>query len=174
MDTKEKKEAILKARSEKLAQTVIKSDALEGALNVLLFSLSGEIYGIESRFVDEVYPVKELVSLPSVPNFVSGLIQVRRKVFSIIDLRHLFGIAPSSNESNGKAIILKGAEMSFGLWTNEVLTMRWIPLSDLQPALPSMQGVYLEFIKGITNDRVVVLDGDKLLNTLTLVVSETK
>lgn len=163
MTATEKKEALLKSRSEKLAQMQQTEERSKNTIDLLLFTLLGETYGVESIYAQEVFPVKELTPLPSVPNYVSGVIQVRRKVYSLVDLRKFFGF-PLKNENNGsKAIILGNNEMAFGLLTEEVVGILSINTDDLQAALPSMQGIYLQFIKGITKDRVVVLDGEKLL-----------
>ena len=173
MITEEKKDILLKARSVKLAQIEEKAVKRVDGLNVVLFLLSGELYAVESQFVDEVFPIKEITALPAVPNFVLGVIQVRRKVYSVVDLRHLLGIPAKQNEENSRAIILKSPATAFGLLANEVLGMRTIANEELQPALPSMHGIYLEFIKGITPDRVVVLDGERILSTSTLIVSQS-
>ena len=62
--------------------------------------------------------------------------------------------------------------MAFGILAEEILGIKAEYHHDLQKPLPSMTGILLEFVKGITKEKVVVLDGSKLLNSSTLVVEQ--
>jgi len=49
---------------------------------------------------------------------------------------------------------------------------RWLALTDLQPSLPTLTGIRSEYLKGITGQRLVVLDAKKLLADRSIVVNE--
>src|SRR5579859_1438162 len=72
-----KKQAVLKARAKSLAQENKVMEGAEQHLEVVEFLLAYEKYGIESSYVREIYPLKELTPLPCTPAFVLGLINVR-------------------------------------------------------------------------------------------------
>lgn len=166
------KEAIFKARAEALASGGVKEESKQGALELVLFSLSKERYAIESIYIREVYPLKEITPLPCVPSFVNGVIQVRRKIYSVIDLRILFDLIIMPSQNPGKVLIIEKDKMAYGIYVEEILGVKTAFLNELQPPLPSMTGVHLEFVKGITKDYIVVLDGSKLLNSSTIVVEQ--
>jgi purine-binding chemotaxis protein CheW len=166
------KEAIFKARAEALALAEVKEESKQGALELALFSLSKERYAIESIFIREAYPLKGLTVLPCVPAFVKGVIQVRRKIYSVIDLRILFDLRITPNENLGKVLIIEKDKMAFGIFVEEILGVTTLFANELQLPLPSMTGVHHEFVKGISKDYIVVLDGNKLLNSSTVVVEQ--
>jgi purine-binding chemotaxis protein CheW len=63
-------------------------------------------------------------------------------------------------------------EMEFGILADSIIGVRTIPLTELQPSLPTLNGVREEYLKGVSKDRTVVLDGKKLLSDRKLIVHE--
>jgi purine-binding chemotaxis protein CheW len=47
-----------------------------------------------------------------------------------------------------------------------------IPLKDIQESLPTLTGIRAEYLKGVTNDRVTVLDAGKVLSDKSLIVHQ--
>src|SRR5438105_1526909 len=70
--SREEAEAILAARALALAEEP-GDDRETAGLEVLEFRLGFETYGIESAFVQEVYPLKDFTPLPCTPSFVLGI-----------------------------------------------------------------------------------------------------
>ena len=62
--------------------------------------------------------------------------------------------------------------MEFGILTNGVSGIRKIDLKHLQPALPTANEIQKKYIKGITTDRLIVIDGEILLNDKNIIVHE--
>lgn len=50
--------------------------------------------------------------------------------------------------------------------------MRGIPLGDIQPPLPTLTGIREEYLKGVTAERIVILDAEKLLSHPAILVHE--
>ena len=44
---------------------------------------------------------------------------------------------------------------------------------ELQEGLPTLTGIHQEFFKGITTDRLLVLDAEKLLSSSSVIVDQT-
>ena len=64
---------ILRERAQALARVPSAAAALESTLDLLEFRLASERYGLETRFVHEVHPLRELTPLPCTPEFVLAL-----------------------------------------------------------------------------------------------------
>ncbi len=60
----------------------------------LVFVLAGERYGIPVLDVREITQMMPFRSIPKVPPYVKGVINLRDKVIPVIDMRAKFGIAP--------------------------------------------------------------------------------
>lgn len=160
---------LLKRRAEELAKPKEKLD-LDESLEVLTFNLSDELYGIETKFAKEVFPLKTFTPLPTAPPFIMGLSNLRRKIVSIIDVRIFFSLAKKET-LHQKAILISDHEKEFALYCNEVLGIKKILLKDMQVSLPTLHGIKEEFLKGITKD-LTILDGNKLLYSKRMIVDE--
>lgn len=170
--SKEEREIILKERARIIA--LAESDKGSNSIRreVVVFALEKENYAIEATYVKEVYPLIDVTILPCVPPWVYGVINVRRKIYSVIDLKNLFGLEQNQENSEMKVIILEEGNMSFGILTDEIYGVKSIDLDSLQSQLPTQTHKSKEYFKGITKDRVIVLNGDKLLHSESLVVDE--
>jgi len=62
--------------------------------------------------------------------------------------------------------------MEFGILADTILGVRNMPLGDLQPSLPTLTGIREEYLRGVTRERVVVLDARKLLSDEKIIVNE--
>jgi purine-binding chemotaxis protein CheW len=167
----EDKKKILKERARLLAQEPEKKEAGE-TLEILGFSLAHERYGIETSFIREVYPLKEYTPLPCTPAFVFGLINVRGQILSIIDMRKFFELPEKGISDLNKVIILHNVSMEFGILADEIIGVKTIPLRQLQMTLPTLTDIREKYLKGVTQDQMVVLDAAKLLIDKDMIVHE--
>jgi purine-binding chemotaxis protein CheW len=62
--------------------------------------------------------------------------------------------------------------LELGILADAVLGVSLIPLTDLQPSLPTLTGVRADYLRGVTKEPMVVLDGQKLLSSPKLIVYE--
>ena len=136
------------------------------------FLLAYEKYGIESSYVREVYSLKELTPLPCTPLFVLGIINVRGQILSVIDIKKFFDLPEKGLADLNKVIILHSDSMEFGILADVMLGVRNVLLSELQPSLPTLTGIRQEYLKGITAERVVILDAEKLLSDKQIIIHE--
>lgn len=72
----------------------------------LVFSLAGERYGIPLSSVKEVIGITELTFVPNVPHFFKGLINLRGKIHSVIDLRTKLSLPETEYKQKETAIII--------------------------------------------------------------------
>ncbi len=168
--TGEEKNKILKERARKLAALVKTEEVREENLEVVEFLLSQEKYGFESQYIREVYPLENFTPIPCTPAFVLGVINVRGQILSIIDMGRFFDLPQKGITENNKVIILRSDDMEFGILADEISGVRMIPVSEIQQSLPTLTGIRAEYLKGVTNDRVTLLDAKKILTDKNLIV----
>lgn len=170
--TREEKQGILRKRAKAMARQLDQDQVAGESLDCLEFLLTYETYAIEMRWIAETYPLKELTQLPCTPPFVAGIINVRGRILSVIDIRKLFDLPEKGLTNLNKVIILHNGEMEFGILADEILGTRTIRLSDVQPPLPTLTGIREEYLKGLTRERTAILDGAKLLADRSLIVHD--
>ncbi|MBI4204424.1 MAG: purine-binding chemotaxis protein CheW [Betaproteobacteria bacterium] len=169
----EETKKILKARARALAQEPKREQDVDDAFEVIEFVLAYETYAVESSYVREVYPLKELTPMPCTPPYVLGIINVRGQILSVVDIRKFFDLPERGLTDLNKVIILRSeAAMEFGILADLIRGTRMISISELQPSLPTLTGIREEYLKGVTADRTVILDAGKLLSDTKIVVHE--
>jgi purine-binding chemotaxis protein CheW len=62
--------------------------------------------------------------------------------------------------------------MRFGILADDVLAVRNIAADELGPPLPTLTGIRERYLKGVTAERLVVLDAPKLLADDSVIVYE--
>ncbi len=72
----------------------------------LVFKLHNEKFGIELSSVKEVIGLTEITEVPQVPSFFQGLINLRGKIISVIDLRKKMGLPSAEYEPKKTSIII--------------------------------------------------------------------
>jgi purine-binding chemotaxis protein CheW len=162
---------ILRARAKALASEPPAPDS-GGSVEVVEFLLAQERYAIESIHIREVYPLRDLTPIPCTPVFVSGIINVRGEIITVIDLRKFFDLAVSGLTDLNKVIILQSGEMQIGILADSILGIRSLVLRQLQPVLPPFTGMRADYLRGLTDQRVIVLDTERLLSDQRIVVNQ--
>lgn len=153
---------ILKQRATRLAAPLTNEDHGQDELKVVGFTLGNESYALEPEFIQEVYPLKQVTRLPGTPSFLMGIVNIRRKIVPLIDLKKILEI-PSANHSVSKIIVLGQKEHQVAIGIDHLAGMLTIYKHDLQSALPSLHGTKQNVLKGITLDQTIVLDGHAIL-----------
>lgn len=163
---------ILKARAVALASAPERAQAAGEAIEVVEFQLAYERYAFESRYVREVTPLNNLTPLPCTPAFVLGIFNVRGEILSVIDIKRFFELPEKGLTDLNKVIVLEHANMRFGVLADAVTGARLVPVAELQSSLPTLTGIREEYLKGVTPDRTVILDAERLLADRSIVVQE--
>jgi purine-binding chemotaxis protein CheW len=159
-----KTEQVLKDRAKRLAKPLkIKRDGAEG-LNILEFKIAQESYGIELAHIRMIHPLSRPTFLPGTPGFIRGIINVRGKIVSIVDLKTFFDLASQEPAGQPQVIILASKKMEFGILTDRIIGLKQIREDAIQPSLPTLTGIRAKYLKGVSRDGTVVLDGTKLLD----------
>ncbi|MBX9811300.1 MAG: chemotaxis protein CheW [Burkholderiales bacterium] len=168
----EETKRVLRERAQVLAREPAQAEADGEHIEVVEFRLAHERYGVESRYVREVYPLENLTPLPCTPVFVLGIVNVRGEILSVIDIKKFFGLPEKGLTDLNKIIVLRSENMLFGILADAVAGVRRVPLSGIQPSLPTLTGIRAEYLKGVTPERTVILDAEKLLTDEKIVVQE--
>jgi purine-binding chemotaxis protein CheW len=162
---------ILETRARAVARPPAKPDD-EDRIEVLVFSLAGETYGVETFHVREVCQLKDLTAVPCTPPFVAGVMNLHGQILAIVDLRRFFDLPARGLTELNRVIVLTGGDNELGLLADSIDGVRSVVASDLQEGLPTLTGIRKTFLKGVTGRMLAVLDGGRLLTSSDLKVNE--
>jgi len=168
----EEMKSILKERAKDLAEEPKQEDVGEGKLELVEFILAYEKYGIESSYVREVYPLKEFTPVPCTPSFLFGITNVRGKLISVMDIKEFFGLPVKGLTDLNRTIIVRTPQMEVGILADAIVGVRMVPLNEIQTSLPTLTDRRSEYLRGVTQDRLVILDINKILTDPSILINE--
>lgn len=137
----------------------------------LIFLLAGDEYGLELAGVREIIGIMDIREVPDTPEFVRGVINLRRKAIPVVDLRLKFGL-PQMADSDQTCIIVVDTGTLTGLIVDAVSSVYDIPDADIEP--PRQLGVPVDtnFVLGmgkVKDSFAILLDLDEVLTRKELV-----
>lgn len=168
----EETQRILRTRALALAQEPPLEEVADESIEIVEFILAYERYAVESYHVRQVASLESLTPLPCTPAFLLGIVNLRGEIIPVIDLKKVFELPEKGLTDLNKIIVLQSGKVIFSIVADAIVGVRRISVTHLQPSLPTLTGVHASYLKGVTPERLVVLDAEKLLTDENLVVEE--
>lgn len=168
----EKEKEILRERAKKLSVIKISDEEDSKQIEIVVFDIADEQYAFETKFIKEVYVVKDIIPIPNVPGFIIGLINVRGEIISVVDIKSFFGMEQKGVTNLNQVVILENSKMKFGVLADIIVGTRTISKKDIQESIPTFDTQQLKYFNGITSDGVILLDANKILSDESLIVNE--
>jgi len=132
----------------------------------LSFRIGNESYGIEIRHVTEIVVMQEITEVPDMPDFITGVINLRGKVISVMDVRKRFRLELREYDERTCIIVVDINDISVGLIVDTVNEVLNIPESHIDPPPKTHSGIKSNYIQGmgkIGETVKILLDVEKIL-----------
>lgn len=169
---KEDVQRVLMSRAQALARPVEERPALAEPLDLLVFSLSKERYGIDITQVQDVVPLRDITPLPCAPPFVLGVVNHRGRILAVLDFRRLLDLAGEAVPGNMRLVVVEAAGMRFGIAVDGVAETACVESRDVTPPSSALNGDRKPWLRGVTGAMVAVLDLEALVRASRIVVNE--
>jgi purine-binding chemotaxis protein CheW len=163
---------VLRERARALAREPKPTGMAQEFLEVIEFRLASETYAVETAFVREVHPMKDFTPVPGTPPFVLGIINLRGQILSVVDLKRFLNLEEKGLGELNKVILIRSDRTEFGILADVILGTHSIPRTAIQPPLSTVTGIGAEYLKGVTAERVIILDAGTILDDEKIVVHE--
>jgi purine-binding chemotaxis protein CheW len=131
----------------------------------LTFMLDDECYGIEIRHVTEIISMQKITTVPEMPEFVKGIINLRGKIVPVMDVRLRFKKPFKEYMDRTCIIVVDIHDISIGLIVDRVAEVITIPSGEVVPP-PELQRRGNRFVMGIGKvgqEVKLLLDCEKML-----------
>jgi purine-binding chemotaxis protein CheW len=143
-----------------------------GASQFLTFSLGEEVFAMDISTVREIIQYGPLTTVPLMPEFVRGVINLRGAVVPVIDLQARFGRAPAVVGKKTCIVVFDalraGERVELGLLVDAVSEVIDIPAQQIEPPPNFGTSVRRDFIRGMgkvgQGRFVIILEPDKALD----------
>jgi purine-binding chemotaxis protein CheW len=153
---------VMRERAERLAGRGRRSSSKSAQTPVLVFRYGSEQFGVELAHVKQIFPRVAITLIPTASEILMGVAHLNGKLRSIIDLGRVLNLTASDSES-GHVVLLRMAERVMGVWVESLGDVAHIDLKSLAPLDSGCAESGSRCVKGVTDDRVLVLDAAQLL-----------
>jgi purine-binding chemotaxis protein CheW len=158
-------------------------------IQVAVIRLGHEIYGIEADYIYDIRTLNRITRVPRVPAWVAGLVNMRGRIISVLDLSRFLGLPTNGNnaafEMGSHHLMVVGIPaMELALLVDEVLEIKSLPIGQIHDASSTANGIRSEYVRGVfvqhaadasdknQKELIIVLDLPSLLSDKRLVVHE--
>jgi purine-binding chemotaxis protein CheW len=146
----------------------VRVQSMNPELHIVGFQVGRETYGVPITSLHEIVRVPEITAVPDAPAYMEGVINLRGKIVSVIDLRKRFGEPQKAlNRRNRILVVEHGGRLS-GLIVDSASEVIKIPVGEIEPSPPTLQEGGLNCVTGLGKYRgrlIVLLDMAKLLES---------
>jgi purine-binding chemotaxis protein CheW len=164
--------AVLEERARALARVPPAVTRAAEVIEVVTFALANELYAIETRFVRGVVRLTDYTPLPGAPPFLVGVLNLRGDILAVMDLRTFFNVGGKGLTDLARVLVLGTERPEFGVLADAALEVRTLRIDDVLDAPSSVAGIGREYLRGLTQEALIVLDGAGLLQDKRLFIDE--
>jgi purine-binding chemotaxis protein CheW len=137
----------------------------------LTFMLGGEVFAIGILVIKEIIEYSGLTSVPMMPDFIRGVINLRGAVVPVMDLMARFGKQPGAVTKRSCIVIVEidgdDEQQVIGVIVDAVNAVVDIAPSDIEPAPSFGARIAFEFIEGmgkIDGGFIILLNVNRVLS----------
>jgi purine-binding chemotaxis protein CheW len=163
----------MEERSENIEEMVHDTEDLyerqeprEETLQIIVFRLAREWYGVEIIKVKEIIKVGNLTHLPSSPEHIVGIVNLRGNILSVTDLKTMFNLPHEEPTEKTRIIAIESGILETGLLVDEVVESIEVPVSKIESPLLTLPLGGGKYIKGqckVDNKLVALINVEKVL-----------
>jgi purine-binding chemotaxis protein CheW len=169
-------QGILAERARLLARPPEKKIASGEMMEVLTFHLGTEYIGIPTEGVHEIQPLSahNWSRVPCAPDFIVGIVNLRSRIYSIMDLAVFWGLPPRPVSDKAHILLVRSGhqKMELTLLTDDLDKVSRLRMDDLHPTPPTVSAKVQAHVRGVTADMMMVLDLESLLSDPNIIVYE--
>lgn len=133
---------------------------------VVGFQVGRETYGVPITSLHEIVRVPEITAVPDAPDYMEGVINLRGKIVSVLDLRKRFGKPAGTLHRQSRILVVEHRGRLAGMIVDAASEVLKIPESEIEPAPAMMLEGGLDCVTGLGKYKgrlIILLDVGKVL-----------
>ena len=143
---------------------------MTGSINrevqIVGFQVGRETYGIPITALHEIVRVPEITAIPDAPAHLEGVINLRGKIISVVDLRKRFDKAATALTRHSRILVVEHRSRLVGMIVDSASEVLKVAESEIEPAPAMMKEGGLDCVTGLGKFRkrlIILLDIDRVL-----------
>jgi purine-binding chemotaxis protein CheW len=137
-------------------------------LELATFYVGEALCGINILNIQEINKQFDFTTVPQSDDFVMGVLNLRGRIVTILDLGKKLGLSPVKKQKNNRNIIVNFYDEQIGLLVDSISDVIVADSDDLDPPpanLGGIQGSYFQNVVKTERTLIGILDIEKVLTT---------
>jgi purine-binding chemotaxis protein CheW len=134
--------------------------------HIVGFRVGRETYGVSITALHEIVRVPEITAVPDAPHYLEGVINLRGKIVSVVDLRKRFGKPATELNRRCRILVVEHGGRLVGMIVDSATEVLKIPEKDIEAAPAMMQEGGLDCVTGLGKYQgrlIILLDISRVL-----------
>ena len=135
-------------------------------LHIVGFRVGRETFGVPISLVHEIVRVPEITAVPDSPGYVEGVINLRGKIVSVVDLRKRFGEKEITANKKNRILVAEVSSKMVGLIVDAASEVIKIPDSEVDLPPSVFEEGELNYVTGVGKVKgrlIILVDLSKIL-----------
>lgn len=139
-------------------------------LHLVTFKVGTELFGVPISAVQEIVRVPAIAHIPQSPDFVKGVMNLRGRVITVVDMHKRMGHADGLSESEfarkARILVVEVEGRLVGVIVDEVAEVLRLASDQVEGAPPMVAGIGNQYIKGVgklKDDLLILIDIERIL-----------
>ena len=128
-------------------QDILLDDTMKN--QYLTFEVDGEDYGVEIAYVKEIIKMQKITTVPEMPNFIEGLINLRGELIGVLDVRKRFNMPMVEHTEETCIVVIIYGDYKLGMIIDRVLETVTIDHTMISPPPSAKLNYANQFIRNI-------------------------
>lgn len=123
--------------------------------------------GIDILKIQEINKQTEVTGVPQAPDYVVGVLNLRGRIVTVIDLGLKTGLSPITRDKDNRNIIVDSMGEHIGLLVDRISDVMSADPADVEPPPANLGGIQGSFFEGVVKTEaglIGVLDIERVLN----------
>ncbi|WP_022664623.1 chemotaxis protein CheW [Desulfospira joergensenii] len=146
--------------------TEAKKNSSSKDLEFSTFYVGGALCGINILNIQEINKHFEITQVPQAPEYIEGILNLRGKIVTIVDLGKKLGLDPVNKDKDNRNIIVNSEDEPIGLLVDSISDVVLASQENIEPAPSNIGGVRGKYFQGVlkTEKQLIgILDIDEVL-----------
>lgn len=128
-------------------------------LHIVGFRIGRETFGVPIELVHEIVRVPDITSVPDAPEYIEGVINLRGKIISVVDLRKRFGEKEIAASKKNRILVAEVEDKMVGLIVDAASEVLKLPRADVDNPPNVFEEGELNYVTGVgkLNGRLIIL-----------------
>jgi len=138
---------------------------------VVLFLAGGHTFGIAVNRIREIIPAREYTPLPGSGAHVCGLINLRGRIVTVMDLAARLGLPPAAGHAEHSIVIAEYGDRLLGMAVQDVVRIVTVDLESLDASADVLRSLrvdraYLRGVGEVDDEIFVAVDPDQIFGPI--------